>query len=115
MQCCPFQDELVSSSGQEKSDLQNQTEPLKKTEQFDKPADTDLTTENELESESLDESMIDNPKKELKREDTLDTERKLNHITLEEAKQYFATLPNKAVGITIHLITLKLDKRLRTS
>ena len=50
---CPFQDELVSSSKQEKSDLQNQTEPLNKTEQCVKPADTDLAVENELESETL--------------------------------------------------------------
>ena len=53
LQYYPFQDELVSSSGQEKSDLQNQTEPLKKTEQCDKPADTNLTIDNELESEPL--------------------------------------------------------------
>ena len=89
MQYCPFQGELVSGSGQEKSNLQNQTEPLKKTEQFDKPADTDLTTENELESEALvivkvqpsyqDESVTENLKKELKPEDTLDTERKIEN------------------------------------
>ena len=53
LQYCLFQDELVSNSGREKSDSQNQTEPLEKAEQFDKPANTDLTIENKLESEPL--------------------------------------------------------------
>ena len=41
---------LVSSRGQEKSDLQNKTEPLEKAEQFDKvkPANTDLTIESRI-------------------------------------------------------------------
>ena len=51
--------------------------------------------------------MTDNLEKELKPEDTLGIERRINYMTLEEAKQYFATLPNKASGITIHLTTLK--------
>ena len=41
---------IVSSRGQEKSDLQNKTEPLEKAEQFDKvkPANTDLTIESRI-------------------------------------------------------------------
>ena len=35
------------------NNLQNQTEPPEKAEQFDKPANTDLTIGNELESEPL--------------------------------------------------------------
>ena len=50
--------------------------------------------------------MTDKLKKELKLEDTLDTERKINYMTQGEAKQYFATLPNKASGITVHLTSL---------